>query len=294
LQAEGKQIRFASRSGQPNPLLPDSALVMKVDASDREQVCKATAGATAIYNCLNVPYQKWVEKLPQFQSNLLAAAEKTGARLVSLENLYGYGVVKGPITEELPLKATTKKGKLRADMARELLEAQSAGTAEIAIGRASDFYGPGVTDSFLGERVFAPLVKGKSAQVIGDPDQPHSYAYIEDVGAGLATLGTHPEAAGQAWHLPHAPAMSTRDMLEIAFELTGREADINSMGRLTLTLGGLFIPVARESVELYYEFDQPFVVDDDKFINAFKAQPTAIPTGIQRTVRWYQDEFDNH
>lgn len=292
LLAEGRPVRFANRSGRSNSLLPADATVVAVNALQQDQVVTSAAGAVAIYNCLNVPYKDWVDKFPQFQSNLLAAAANSGARFVSLENLYGYGQVRGPMTEDLPLRATTKKGKLRADLAQQLLEAHRAGDVEVAIGRASDFYGPGVTGSFLGERVFAPLVEGKSAQVIGDPDQPHSYAYIEDVGKGLALLGTRPEAIGQVWHLPHAPAMSTREMLEIAFDLVGREPDIRSMGRLMLTLGGIFIPVARESIELYYEFDQPFVVDDDKFINTFKAQPTAIPTGIQRTVRWYQEKFE--
>lgn len=289
LTSQGYRVRFINRSGQRNLLLPEGTEVMQVDARQPEQAMAAAAGADVIYNCLNVPYQKWADVLPTCQSNLIAAAEDHHARLVALENLYGYGRVEGPMTEDLPLNASTDKGKLRAQMSKALMEAHDRGRIEVAIGRASDFYGPGVTSSALGERAFGPLVEGRTAQVMGDPDQPHSYAYIEDIGEGLATLGTSDRAFGDVWHLPHAPAISTRDMLNHAFELVAQEPKVNGMGRLKLMIGGLFIPEARESIELLYEFNQPFLVDDAKFRKAFNQMPTAIPTGLQRTVRWYQD-----
>jgi hypothetical protein len=67
-----------------------------------------------IYQCLNAPYNQWPERFPPLQRGVLAAAERTGALLVSLENLYGYGPVDGrPMTEELPLAATGAKGRAR-------------------------------------------------------------------------------------------------------------------------------------------------------------------------------------
>lgn len=287
----GYQVHFASRSGRRHKLIPAECPVHAVEAMDGDEVRRAAAGAAVIYNCLNVPYQRWNKALPRFQSNLLAAAESSGARLVVLENLYGYGPVARPMTEEFPLKSQSKKGKLRAEMSQQLMRAYEQGRANIVIARASDFYGPGVTNSFLGERAFGPLVAGKAAQVIGDPEQPHSYAYIEDVGKGLMLLGTQEQADGQVWHLPHAPAVSTRDMLLHGFELAAQEPQIRSMGRLMLILGGLFIPEARQSLELLYEFEQPFLVNDKKFRDSFNQLPTAIPSGLQKTIRWYQTEF---
>jgi nucleoside-diphosphate-sugar epimerase len=147
----------------------------------------------------------------------LAAAERTGALLVSLENLYGYGPTGGtPMTEDLPLSATTVKGRTRAAMTRELLAAAQAGRVRIVIGRASDFFGAGITTgTTLGERVFANAVAGKRADFIGNPDLPHTYSYVPDIAAGLATLGSDARAIGGVWHLPGPETVTTRQLLKL-------------------------------------------------------------------------------
>lgn len=287
----GYPVRFINRSGESSQILPPGVEIKAANVLDPQQALSAAQGAAVIYNCLNVPYQHWVEVLPSMQSNVLQAAADVGSKYVALENLYMYGPVSGAMDETLPYKAETKKGKLRADMARELVEKHEIGDVKVAIGRASDFYGPGVTNSFLGERTFKPLVRGKAAELVGNPDLPHSYAYIDDVGRGLAALGTHDRAFGEIWHLPHAPAVSSRQMVAIAFQHLNRDPRIRSMGRTMMMLGGLFIPEARESVELLYEFNEPFVVDDSKFRAAFQIEPTPIEVGVENTVEWYQQVY---
>ena len=170
-----------------------------------------------IYQCLNAPYNQWPERFPPLQRGVLAAAERNGALLVSLENLYGYGPTGGrPMTEDLPLAATGVKGRARAAMTAELLAAAEAGRVRVAIGRASDFFGPGVTaGSTLGERVFGNALAGRRADFIGNPGLPHTYSYVPDIAAGLATLGTDARAAGQVWHLPGPPTVTTRALLDL-------------------------------------------------------------------------------
>jgi nucleoside-diphosphate-sugar epimerase len=214
----GKQVRAINRSGRRNALLPEGVDVAAADVTDPASARRAVEEAAVIYNCLNAPYHRWEEMFPPLQNGILQAARDAEAKLVVLENLYMYGLVDGPMTEDLPYKAHTRKGKLRARLSRELSEGHERGDIQVAIGRASDFYGPGVVESALGERTFAPLVSGKPAEALGNPDHPHSYAYIDDVGRGLAALGQRSEAFGEIWHLPHAPAISTREMLKIAFE----------------------------------------------------------------------------
>ena len=98
------------------------------DAADPEAAADAAKGASVIYQCLNAPYNQWPERFPPLQRGVLAAAERTGALLVSLENLYGYGPTGGrPMTEDLPLAATGVKGQARAAMTAELLAAAAAG-----------------------------------------------------------------------------------------------------------------------------------------------------------------------
>ena len=121
------------------------------DATDLEAAADAAKGASVVYQCLNAPYTRWPDLFPPLQRGVLAAAERAGALLVTLENVYAYGPTGGkPMTEDLPLAATTSKGRTRAAMTAELLAAAAAGRVRVAIGRASDFFGAGVTESTLG------------------------------------------------------------------------------------------------------------------------------------------------
>ena len=137
------------------------------------------------------------------------AASVTGARLVVLENLYSYGPTGGrTLTEDLPAHATSAKARTRIEMTNELLDAHRRGTLDVTIGRASDFFGPRVTQSALGEQVIRPALTGKRAQVMGNPDKRHSYSYAPDVAAGLIALGTAQAASGEIWHLPIAETLT--------------------------------------------------------------------------------------
>jgi nucleoside-diphosphate-sugar epimerase len=288
LATMGKQVRVVNRSGARNGRLPADIEVVAADVTDVSQAKRAAEGAAIVYHCLNAPYHRWPELFPGLQAGVLAAAESAGARLVALENVYMYGQVDGSMTEDLPYKAHTRKGRLRAQLSQQLSEAHESGRIEVAIGRASDFYGPEV-ESSLGERTFVPLVAGKPAEMVGNPDMPHSYTYIDDVGRGLATLGTKAQAFGQIWHLPTAPALSTRKIVEKAFEMTGLPVKTRTMGRLMMRIGGLFVPEAREVLEMMYEFEAPFIVDSSKFQAAFGGSYTSIEKGLQETLAWYQN-----
>src|SRR6478735_372655 len=196
LRRRGETARLVNRSGTAP--VPDDIEVLGGDASDPAFTTAAARGARVVYQTLNPPYHQWAELFPALQAGVLAAAEATGARLVSMENVYMYGRPGGrPLTEDRTNNAHTKKGRLRADMADELLSAHQAGRVEVAIGRASDYFGPrGGAQSNLGDRLFPAAMNGKTARVLGNPDQPHTYTYIPDIGEGLAVLGEHPDAAG--------------------------------------------------------------------------------------------------
>jgi nucleoside-diphosphate-sugar epimerase len=221
---------------------------------------------------------------------VLAVAEETGALLVSLENLYGYGPTAGGLmTEELPLAATTVKGRTRVAMTQELLAAAQAGRVRIAIGRASDFFGAGITTgTTLGERVFANAVAGKRADFIGNPDLPHTYSYVPDVAAGLATLGSDERAVGEVWHLPGPETVTTRQLLELVADNVGHPVGVRSVPKLALRALGLFNPVMRELPEMSYQFEQPFVLDTAKYQSTFGTAGTPLATAISATVAWYQ------
>ena len=197
-----------------------------------------------------------------------------------------YGPHDGTLTEALPYAATTRKGRVRARMAQALMAAHDRGEVEVAVGRGSDFFGPHVGASALGERVFGPVVAGKTAAVAGNPDLLHTYTYVEDFGEALAVLGERPEAAGRAWHVPSPPTRTTRSIVEEAFALAGHAPRIRAEGRMTMRVAGLFVPGARETVEMMYEFEAPFVVDHSAYTAAFGGEATGWTEALERTIAW--------
>jgi nucleoside-diphosphate-sugar epimerase len=223
---------------------------------------------------------------------VLAAAEATGARLVSMENVYLYGRPAGrPLTEDRPHDAHTKKGQLRGRMARELLAAHHAGRVPVAIGRASDYYGPrGGAQSNLGDRVFPAALAGKTATVLGDPDQPHTYSYIPDIGEGLAVLGEHPDAPGEAWHLPNDPdTHTTRHLIDIIYRHAGHpRGKLRAMPGLLLNVLGLVNPTMRELVEMQYQFKEPFIVDSSKIATKLDAHASPTDQAVADTLDTYR------
>ena len=286
----GLATRVVSR-GRPSALA-DGVEWRSADASDAEAATHAADGAVVLYQCLNAPYTDWPRRFPALQRGVLTAAERTGALLVTLENLYGYGPTAGrPMTEDLPLAARTLKGRTRAAMTRELLAAADAGRVRIAIGRASDFFGPGVTESALGERVFANAVAGKRADFIGDPNLPHSYSYVPDIAAGLATLGTDERAIGGVWHLPGPETATTRQILDLVADQVGHAVGVRSLPQLAVRALGLVNPMMRELAEMSYEFDQAFVLDSSKYQSTFGTAATPLPAAILATVTWYRNRI---
>jgi nucleoside-diphosphate-sugar epimerase len=141
----------------------------------------------------------------------------------------------------------------------------------------------------MGERVFYPLLRGKPAQLIGRTDLPHTHTYLKDFGAALVILGEHSEADGQAWHVPNdQPRMTQAEVVRLFAEEANVEAKTSSMGKTMMSIGGLFIPEAKETVEMMYEFEKPFVIDSSKFERTFGMKPTPVRQAIRETVAWYK------
>jgi nucleoside-diphosphate-sugar epimerase len=289
LLSGGLAVRVVSR--QRPSALADGAQWREADASDPDAAVDAAKGAAVVYQCLNAPYTSWPADFPPLQRGVLTAAEGNGALMVSLENLYGYGPTAGrPMTEDLPLSATTVKGRTRAAMTHELLAAAEAGRVRVAIGRASDFFGAGVTESALGKRVFANALAGKRADFIGNAEVPHTYSYVPDVAAGLATLGTDDRAAGKVWHLPGPETLTTRAVLELVAGEVGHPVGVRSVPKFAVRALGLVNPLMRELAEVAYEFEEPFVFDTTKYEATFGPSGTPLPTAIAETVAWYRDQ----
>lgn len=283
----GVPVRAVSRNRPEG--LPDDVEWRPADAASPSSATQAADGATVIYQCLNAPYTAWPTLFPPLQHGVLMAAEHTGALLVSFENVYGYGPTGGrPMTEDLPLAATTVKGRTRAEMTHGLLSASAAGRVRIAIGRAADLFGPGVTESSLGRQFFPNAVAGKKVDVIGDPDLLHTYSYVPDVAAALAVLGTDERSVGQVWHLPGPETATTTAILEMVEAHLGHRVGMRIMPQFALRAMGLVNPMMRGLAEMSYEFAQPFVLDTTKYREMFGGRTTSLTDAVANTVDSFQ------
>ncbi len=289
LVKRGREVTLVNRRGKAPETLPTGVTIVAGDATNSDNVAALCADADVVFQCAQPPYHRWPEEFPPIINGLIAGISRTQARLVVGDNLYMYGPTGGkPIHEDLPYAATGRKGRARAQLAQQLLEAHTAGQIQVTMGRASDFYGPRVLDSAVGEGVFGAVLAGKPVNVLGNLDVPHTYTYIRDFAWGLVALSERAEAYGRAWHVPSAETVSTRQFLDWVADEVGKPIKTRIAGRLMVWFLGLFNPTLREFGEMMYEFEEPYVVDHSQFAAAFGGTPTPHKEAIAKTAVWFR------
>lgn len=292
LLVAGKRVRIARRSTAP---VPAGCEVVLGDAANESFCVEAARGATTVYHCMNPPYDArvWAEKVPRYMDNLITASASAGARLVVLDNLYMLGPSRGrPLTEDTPMDPSSRKGEIRAQAAKRLFEAHRRGDIIGTSGRASDFYGPGGTLTGLGDFFWPRALAGKTAYSPYPLDAVHTYHYIPDVAAALATLGCADASAyGRPWMLPCAPAGTLRELVARLATKLGREISVAQLPRWMLKTMAVFMPLMRELDEMLYQWDEPFVVDDRRFRERFHLVPADVDQAAAGTVEWAQQHY---
>jgi nucleoside-diphosphate-sugar epimerase len=286
LVARGLPARAVSR--RPPAQLPPGVDLTLADVTDAQAARRALDGATVVYHTASAPYDQWPKLLPPIMSGIVEASEASGARIVYADNLYAYGPVEGPLTEALPDRATGPNGRVRAALANQLLDAHRSGKVRATIGRASDYYGPRGLQSTAGDRLFAPALQGRPAQVLGDPDLPHTLTYLPDFARGLVELGLRDEALGDVWHVPSAPTVTMREFVRLVFEAAGHPPRQRVLPSFLLGLMALASPMMRAVREQQYQREAPWVVDHSKYAAAFGAHVTPHAEAVPETLAWYR------
>ncbi|MGV3623201.1 MAG: NAD-dependent epimerase/dehydratase family protein [Archangium sp.] len=280
LREQGHRVRIVQRSASKD------SEVISGDLTDLAFAEEATRGATVVYDCMNPPYHQWPTLLLPIARGALHGARKANARLVALDCLYMYGRPDGPMTETTPRNPCSKKGELRVKLEQLRLGAD----VPVSIGRASDFFGPALQFSAWNERFFTRLANGTPGECMGDPDLPHSYTFADDIAVALATLGAHDDATG-IWHLPTAPAVSSREITTRLGRELGIDARLSGMPRWLLNAIGVVSPFMREVAEMAYQWDVPFIIDDSRFVKRFGITATSLDQQVKVTAAWAKTHF---
>ena len=291
----GESVRMVNRSGKMDEV-PAGVEVVASDLYDQAKVREVTRGAKAVYQSAQPPYYDWPQKFPMLQKSIIDGLTGSNAKLVLVENLYMYGKANGqPMTESMPYRAHTRKGRVRGAISTAAFDAHKEGRVRVTAARGGNFFGPWGTDSTMGGRAFYPLLRGKPAQLIGRSDIPHTHTYVKDFGKALVIMGERDEADGQVWHVPNdQPNMTQSELVKMFAAEAGVQSKMSSMGKTMMAIGGLFIPEAKETIEMMYEFEKPFIIDSSKFKETFGMKATPMREAIKETVAWYKSHPEKH
>ena len=285
LPAYTTNVRLVSRN--PKTVTGKEELV-SADLTSADQVMNAVKGSEVVYLTAGLQYniKAWQEQWPKLMQNVIHACKENNSKLVFFDNVYMYGKVVGPMTEETPFNPCSRKGEVRAKIATMILDEVKKEELTALIARAADFYGPETQNSFLNMMVFENLKKGKSAQLMISKNLKHSFTYTPDAGKATALLGNTPSAFNQTWHLPtDMNVLTTEQIVEIAAKALNTKPKITVLPRLMIQMAGLFNPIIKESVEMLYQYDSDYIFNSDKFDEAFTFNKVLYAEGIRNSVK---------
>jgi nucleoside-diphosphate-sugar epimerase len=187
--ARGWEVRALHRDPERAGSSNSGLRWVKGDAMDPASVARAAEGMPVIIHAVNPPgYRNWAGLVLPMLDNSIAAAMVNGARVLLPGTVYNYGPDAGEaVDERAPQDPVTRKGRIRAEMERRLVQAAGSGARALVV-RAGDFYGPRSGNSWLAQgmvptpgpvqRVFNPARAG-----VG-----HAWAYLPDLAETMVRL----------------------------------------------------------------------------------------------------------
>lgn len=287
LAAKNRPFRLVSRNPKPVP----GGSLFPADLADREQTIQAVAGSTVVCLLAGLKYglAVWQELWPRIMANTIEACKRAGAKLIFFDSVYIYGKVVGPMTENAPYAPCSRNGEIRARIATTLMNEVQAGGLTAMITRSADFYGPDTQNGVPNVLAFEPFAKGSRASWLVNAAVPHSLTFTPDAARGVAMLADHESAWKQVWHLPTAPNPPTgREFIAMVANEFGVAPKYRVLNRPMLRVAGWFNPQVRESYEMLYQSDSPYLFDSTKFANEFGLAGTPYPDGIRITSDSYK------
>jgi nucleoside-diphosphate-sugar epimerase len=277
LAERGEHVRIITRHGS-GPEHPGIERVA-ADATDAEGLARLASGATVLYNCASPAYHQWFTDWPPLHAALLTAAERSGAILAAISNLYGYGEVDGPITQDTPLASIQPKLRLRADMWRDALALHEAGRIRATEVRASDYI---EANSVALEPIGKALLAGKRGYAATPLDVPHSWTSVTDAARALVTVAGDERGLGRAWLVPSNPPLTLRQLATRFAEVNGApRARVTAIPYPVLWTYGLVSPLVRELRTTRYQFARPFVIDASATTATFGLEPVPMEAALR-------------
>jgi nucleoside-diphosphate-sugar epimerase len=284
LHARNQPFRLVGRKPRETP---GATEIIAADLTDKDQTVRAVAGSSIVCLLVGLKYDHkvWQEMWPPIMTYTIEACKRAGAKLIFFDNVYMYGKVSGPMTEETAFNPRSKKGEIRARIATTLIEEWKSGGLTGMIARAPDFYGPGARNGIPHVLVFEPLAQKRKASWLVNDSVPHSYTFTPDAAQSLLQLAERATAWNQTWHVPTAPnPLTGREFIALAAKEFGVAPKYRVLSRPMIRIAGWFNPQVAESYEMLYQSDSPYLFDSSKFAKEFGFAGTPYANGILTTA----------
>jgi len=288
LAAKNQPFRLVGR----NPKATSGATeIVAADLTNRDQTVRAVASSSVVHLLVGLKYDwsVWRDMWPRIMSNTIEACKRAGAKLIFFDNVYMYGKVSGPMTEETPFNPCSKKGEIRAKVATMLINEWKSGTLAAMIARSADFYGPDAQNAVPNLLVFQPFAEKRKASWLVNDAVPHSFTYTLDAAQSLVQLAERPNAWNQTWHVPTTPnPLTGKEFVALAAKEFGVVPRHRVLSRPILRIAGWFDPLVAESYEMLYQSDGPYLFDSSKFAREFGFAGTPYADGIRTTAASFE------
>jgi len=287
LAKKGYHIKAVGRNKPNFDLENVENIGLDYDNQDDFNIVVAKSDATLVLVGFEYKAKVWQEKWPKFTKMLVEACSKAKSKVVFFDNVYGYGLVAGKMTEESKLNAETKKGLVRVEVQNILEEAQKKGEIKLVIAKSADFYGPNINTSVLGDRFFDFIQTKNTVEIFGNQEKKHNYTYVLDIAPALEKLISSDQEG--VFHLPTNIAKTGEEFASILEKITHKNLKLTSLRQSTVFWLGFFIPILGELYEMMYQSENEYDFDSSKILKIFPdLKVTRYEEGFKTTLEYFE------
>ncbi|EPZ44745.1 MULTISPECIES: SDR family NAD(P)-dependent oxidoreductase [Alicyclobacillus] len=279
-RSRAKLEQIATQLGNPKHLT-----IAIGDAFQADDIIQASSEADVMFHCANVPYHEMATRLLPLGEAVMRAADQIGLNVVVVDGIYPYGRRQAEfVTEDHPKEPHTRKGRIRLQFG-QMIFSNRWKNARPLIVRLPDYYGPTANQaSYLGGTLNA-IAKGKLGFFIGNMRVPREYVYLPDAAKMVVEIARNGQAYGQEWNIPGAGVIPGREIVRIARSVAGSTKPVIPLGKIGLSILGLFVPAMKEVVEMLYLTSEPLRLSGEKYERCIGPVPaTRFEEGIAATV----------